>query len=785
MALDFSHNGYEGLFRDALRKGINLFCGAGFSVEASDYSDKKLPIGVALLNELKEEFPIVSQYTTLPRACTKLKKTDKEHFCAFLGQRFHVKQYNKLYDSLVNINVRNIYTTNIDDLFFRIFEESETKLYLNDGTQRGATYNDDHAVNYCPLHGCVRTNDDYVFGSMEIASAFSRSKGSWQNLANDAANHALLFWGWNFEDAGPIEAMYGNGDRTDDNTNRWVLLYNPSEETIDFLSSLNFNIIIGNTMDMLQYISDYVSSSHVGSEEGEIKAISSEMDQYRIPDNDKKLPSFPLKDLFLEYAPRWSHVYSNIIPKTIHYNRVANAISSGHNVMVIGIRGSGKTTLMMQLLVDYQSDIPKHYLIAPSEEQAKVYTKQLKGCQSILFVDDCFRDTGAIQYLLNQENITLVCFDRDFNYEMQYHRIREYSFDLIDITEIQKEDAQRIINIIPVELKKRQINMNRFDSDPTILSLLAGSIKSINFRFLDSFCEEDYDAARVFLMITYVHACGTPCSFDMIYSFLGDEDYTWKDMFDIINRAGKLINDITADMLSGNLVMEIQNYYECRSVVFAENVLNSIEKGNSLFAEVLNDFLNNVPVYKICMFDKFKKRAYDADYTYRAFPDLEEGELYYSACAKKDKSEYIYQQAALYFSRNKDFKRAFSWIDQCRNLMHYNRFSINSTYAQIYFDANIDIDSVQACKALDILSDCCENDKRKSIHFLAFAKRCIKYYMLYAADDTDAMEYIKLALSYISEGLEENNIAFSNKNKKELRRTQESLVEIIRSNQGI
>lgn len=61
MALDFSHNGYEGLFRDALRKGINLFCGAGFSVEASDYSDKKLPIGVALLNELKEVFPIISQ----------------------------------------------------------------------------------------------------------------------------------------------------------------------------------------------------------------------------------------------------------------------------------------------------------------------------------------------------------------------------------------------------------------------------------------------------------------------------------------------------------------------------------------------------------------------------------------------------------------------------------------------------------------------------------------------------------------------------------------------------
>lgn len=395
MALDFSYNGFEGLFRDALRKGINLFCGAGFSVEASDLSDNKLPVGEKLLDELKEEFPAISHYTNLPRACTKLKKTDKEHFCAFLDKRFRVKQYNILYSSLTRINIRNIYTTNIDDLFFRIYEDSERNIYLNDGSQRGATYNDDHAVQYCPLHGCVRRNDDYVFGSMEIASAFSRSNGPWQNLANDATNHSLLFWGWNFEDAGPIEAMYGNGDKIDNNTNRWVLLYNPSDENIDFLSSLNFNIINGNTLDMLLYISDFVSSCNVESEGSGIMDIPPEVDRYKIPNNDKKLPSYPLKDYFIEYTPRWSHIYSGIIPKTIHYNKVANAISSGHNVIVIGIRGSGKTTLMMQLLVYYKSDIPKHYIIAPSEEQAKVYTKQLNGCQSILFVDDCFRDTST------------------------------------------------------------------------------------------------------------------------------------------------------------------------------------------------------------------------------------------------------------------------------------------------------------------------------------------------------------------------------------------------------
>ncbi len=50
MAIDFNNFGYENLFREALRDGINLFCGAGFSVEAEDKDGKKLPTGFELLN---------------------------------------------------------------------------------------------------------------------------------------------------------------------------------------------------------------------------------------------------------------------------------------------------------------------------------------------------------------------------------------------------------------------------------------------------------------------------------------------------------------------------------------------------------------------------------------------------------------------------------------------------------------------------------------------------------------------------------------------------------------
>lgn len=179
-----------------------------------------------------------------------MKQADKQSFCNFLKNRFTVSDFSESYCSLFRINIKNIYTTNIDDLFFEIFKKSANTKYLNDTSTRGTIFEaklsgNSKYVNYFPLHGCVRTTEDYVFGETEIASAFSQKgvKESWKRLAQDAEENAILFWGWNFEDAGLIEAMYGGQHNIDSNVKKWVLLYERNEETIDYLQTLNFNII--------------------------------------------------------------------------------------------------------------------------------------------------------------------------------------------------------------------------------------------------------------------------------------------------------------------------------------------------------------------------------------------------------------------------------------------------------------------------------------------------------------------------------------------------------------
>lgn len=783
MPLDFSKNGYENLFKNALCCGINIFCGAGFSLEASDHSGKKLPTGASLLSELKELFPVVNSYSSLPRACTKLIQTGKESFYSFLKKRFAVDSFNPLYLSLLNVKISNIYTTNIDDLFFKIFENTDKQFYLNDRSINGEEYNDSFAIHYFPLHGCIRSGNNYVFGATEIASAFSErgNKNSWNSLAENACKSSILFWGWNFEDSGPLEAMYGNGNRIDENANRWVLLHNPSDEMIDYLQSLKFNVIIGDTIQMLEYISDFMNAK-----QQDLSLIETDVETqgalnlYEIPKNDSSLPSYSLRDFFLDYAPRWSHIYSRNIPKTKHYKKIADCIASKKDVIIFGIRGSGKTTLMMQLLADYETPLLKHTMVSPSLEKVKTYIRAINGQECLLFVDDCFRDTNAVLALLAAPNIHTICSDRDFNYERQFHKLKNYSFVPIDITEIAKEDAQSIVNIIPIELKRTNIGTKWFEKDPSILNLLASNLKAVNFNFMKDFYQKDDVAARVFLMIVYVHACGVPCSFDMIYSFLGDEYYTWEQMYGVLDRVGGLIKDASNWFGQFQIIDTVQDYYQCRSRFFAEKIISSIPRGNAVFSSVLMDFTEYVPPYKICWYDKFKRSAYDADFSIRAFEAIEDGESFYKLCLLRDDSEYIYQQAAIYFSRKKNYKKAFDWIDKARNLAHYNRFSIDSTYAKICFDVNLENNQDQAIVALDILSNCCTNDKRKSIHFSLFGNCCLRYYTKY--HDGSSREYINTALVYIDEGLEDSNLSLSNKNKFELKELKRKLVHCLEEN---
>ena len=639
----------ENLLKDAFLNGINLFCGAGFSLLAKNKEQRGLPTGNGLLDELKIKFSQIKIYSKLSMACTKLKETDKTNFEKFITQRFKVESFSPLYLELNKLNIRNIFTTNVDDLWIRIFEEPETEKYLIDRAKKGATYKtqQDLLIDYYALHGNVRNGGGYVFGTTEIASAFSNGaiSDSWEKLANEATSFPIIFWGWNFEDHGPLNAIYGNKKNIDRNINKWFVLYEGEknlEETKDFLKTLGFNLIISNTEEFLKYIESFnktATHKEKGTEKNK-KAFSDDFkESYCVPDREK-VPSPSFSSFFTNYKPEWSFFFNQNAHRTIYYKELANKIATNKDIIVTGIRGSGKTTLMMQLLIDLSTSNMKNFLVDPSLEDVKIYLKKLNGEKALLFVDGCFRDTEALSVLFDAKNIQLIGFDRDFNYESQSHRIEHKDFIPIDITNLSIEDAQHILNSIPSTLKKNNASTKGFEKDPTIPTFLSKVLKDTDFNFLQRFYENDPEAAEVFLLICYVHYCGVPCSYDMIYAYLDDDNYSWQNIYDIIERSGKLISEYSENSFYYEALLN-EDYYQCRSRFFAENILGSIKskKAIDLLKSVILRFLRQVPVYKICNYDKFKKAAYDAELISKAFPHESDGEKFYSECIEKDKSE--------------------------------------------------------------------------------------------------------------------------------------------------
>ncbi len=683
MSLDFRHNGFENLFNEALRNEITLFCGAGFSVNAKNKKGQDLPVGERLLNELKVQFPTVEKYTQLPKACTKIINEEKVKFYEFIADRFTVGEYADSYNVLKKLKIPKVYTTNVDDLFFAIFNEN-----LNDCSVNGEVYKipDTEAllsVNYYPLHGCVRNTDDYVFGATEIASAFSvRSKEkSWKSLTNDSNTSPMLFWGWNFEDAGPIEAMFNMNEQPTTNLNRWILLYEPDDETLDFLLSLNFNIILGDTTSMLEYIRE-VMEKNLLNEATIHQKLDNQclLEKYQVPKKDT-LASIPFENYFLNFSPEWYHIYSGFIPKTSNFNLVSEKIAMNKDVVVFGLQCCGKSTLLRQLLTDYSDRCLVHYLLSPTKNEVQQYLKALETNKSLVFVDDCFRDTEALRLLLKNSQTQVVAFDRDFRYEGQFHNISEFDFEALDVTNITQSDAQKIIESIPKKLRYPSKGTQNIMKDPTILNVVTTVLKPSTFNFFERYHEQHEDAAKLFLMISYVHSCGVPCSFDMIYSFLGDDAYTYQEMFELIDESGGLLQEASDWYEARSYRESIEDYYKCRSRFFAEKMIKQNKRYREILGSVLFEFTSYVPVYKICFYDQFRRSAYDADLTSSVFTDVKEGEKFYFLAEKKDGSEYLSQQAALYFSRLKDFDRAFHWIEKGKNYTNYNRFSIDSTYA--------------------------------------------------------------------------------------------------------
>ncbi len=730
MKIENEHN-----FVEALKRGLNLFCGAGFSVLAKDSLGKPLPVGDSLKKELIMHFKCENlESLDLPKLWVILEQKFRDELRNYIESRYRVCHYDPRYDSLPNVNIKTIFTTNIDDLIYKIYANSDHH-YLNDLDIKGSTFNEKNAIDIVTLHGSVvDPKRNYKFSDSDIATAFRNDPDRWYFLTQRLQANPTLFWGYALNDAGTIESLSPNTIKGRQHQDKWITIRDNTESgLIEYYKAQNFQTIIADTGELLDYLKCF-STQIPTSTANNIDKIENLFPDLMIP-NPIRVPVRPLKDFYSGAAPMWSDVFSGNLHKTQYHAKIRNSINSKRHTVVIGMVASGKSTLLMQVANDIKYDGYKFITSYMSLEKAKLIHKNLNSRNAIIFIDNFSDSIDAFQYLAKQSNILLIAFDRNYHYEFISHKIDKKKCNLLEVTTLTNYDVSQIVSKIPNDIRNHSVNpgIQGSHQDNSLFETVEKNIKGPKLRerfkvMLKGLSLSDANAVQYLLVCCYTHRCRTPISMDMLMAFFRDSLNDITEIYKIGDRLRAMIIDYSGELDDG-----AQDYFAARSNVFAETIID-IAPHDEL-KKMIMIFYKDVSVYRIHRYDIFKRYAIDAGLMSKVFDDWKEGFSFYDEAFNRDSSPYARQQGALYLAGKHRYAEAFRWIDEAITYSGGKIASIRHSHAIILFNANYrqekDVQGLLQ-KSMNILSECYNYDKRKMYHAVTYAEQAIKYYKKYS-----------------------------------------------------
>lgn len=743
-----------GTFKNALHNGINLFLGSGFSVLARNTENKSLPIGKNLITEIKKEFHRNDlDNLDLTKLSTVIMSTEREKFKEFLKKRFSVKDFDDRYKILEKLSVKGIFTTNIDNLIHKIFENSKER-YINDIDLHGPTYSDKSSIDLITLHGSILNDQSLMrFSSTDIASAFRNDPSRWYDLQERLSKQPVLFWGYSVEDPGTLEALARSISTNGGESRIWLTVHPDLVGTsiLDYYHALNFHLIIADTSSFLEYLV------------GEFTTSSKQLINLDALDTKTAFPSEaipvagevfvrPISNFFRGSAPTWSDIFSGSLYKTSKYNEARESIYKQRHTIITGIPACGKTTLLMQLAsnIDFQG----HKLIVEklTEERAHLIARKLRGAPALILVDNFTDDAIALEWLSNISGVQVVAADTDYSISNAKNFLSWNKFNVIDVTSLSEKDMQGIRDSIPEPLKRTEYVIPEMPKGvrPSIFEFIQSNLISPSLfervtEALRIFRKSNPDLAEMLLFVSHTHSCRIPVSMDMALGYWRDKSFDYDHIYQMLSTIGSTISEY-----QGVFADEAQDYFSTRSSILANAVLKSAD-GNAL-KQVLLRFHKNLGTYSICHYNVFVRYAYDSDLLIRAFPNWEEGKQFYDFLYQKEPSPYILQHAALYLSKRDRHVEAFNYIDKSLAQAGAFNWTIKNSHAIILFRANIAFWQKDEARdtldeSMEILGQCFRSDRRKSFHALTYSENAIQYWEKYR-DDT-ARNYLIQAIQWL------------------------------------
>ncbi|MBL6457757.1 SIR2 family protein [Belnapia sp. T6] len=757
----------SGLLSADFVRGVNLFLGAGFSTLAKNRFTKSLPVGDGLKDLLVKEFNL-EPYASLDLAglYAVLLADRRDALRDFLAKTFTVTDYDSRYDALRSLEVEFLYTTNIDDLPFKIFDArgGDDKRVLHDLTLYGAPRQPSEVVQFIPLHGNVRHEDsDFLFTPGQIASAFASDRQTWYVFQRELQARPTFFLGYGMRDAGVLQALQDGSSRS--LVNRWILLRRHDEAASALYTSLGFHVIVGEAEDFLKFVADRTNPVTPA-----VVRSGRQIFTGQVP-NIAEVAQRPIRNFFLGAEPEWSDAYSSQVVRRRINSAVKNSIFNGKHVAIVGLPLSGKTTILKQVAAELAADRPILYFDRITNPQADKIVAEHHGQagKALIFVDNLIDSRDPIDLLVNKIGAQIVCAEQSIYFDSVGLRSMQARLDVHSSSDILIQDLQRIIDSIPVDIRRwhpDEIDMVEYDSSE--LGLFESFRRhvmdeNLTSRFRSKLAEfeaKDSEAFDVYIMACYVAACRTIVSFDMIYTYLPKHRKEYGDVYDVIRRIDSFLVEV--DLANDS----DQDHFSVRSGALARVALR--ECSSRSFGRIFERFHTSVSTRLIVDYPVFRRYAYDNDFARKAFPRVEDGQRFYERLVRSTDNAYDYQHGAIYLSKMKSFTEAFSWIDTALSKSRGRVFSIRNTHARILFEANIDVlkrnvrdnTALQGIKeSMDVLQGCIKNDARRSYHLLRYSDQAIQYAEIMS--DQNSLDWLRHAYENLQQMVDQATVSQS------------------------
>lgn len=733
---------------------MNLYLGAGFSVYADNETGEKLPLGNEINKHLIDVFGLkTNREYTLSKSCQKIKKDNKDALERLLKETYRVKSFDKMYTGLCRLPIKNIITLNIDNLVERIYEdESSTKIIADNNITGPLEKN--NVVNLYKLHGSVTypMGSDMSFTDKELTDLFVREPGLFNTVSLKLSSAPTLFWGTSFGDNDSLELICHSEIYSKSATPKWIVVY-PSdnvEDTIEDLEDLGFNIVVADTKELMEYLCSlsFAASTKVKKyvyreyrENFPANFICNELEHSSV--------RRPVMDFFSGAEPVISDILSSNVKRTSYFNQILQTIFSKRVTLITGIPGCGKSTLLMQLAFGKEIDGRKFWFNSIIKQEAEKLVRLVKDDKNVtVFLDNLYSNVDAFEVLKGNSNIKLVLAERALNYEYVKRFLSISSDAIVDVSNLAASDIQNICLSMnksssdAIALMEKNENISLLEivffasMNAQIKERISGYIKDVA-EFKDE--KLKIDLLELYTLVNYTSSCGIPATMDMLYFYFGDLIENYEDIIYALKKMNKIIVETTDEELK---IDESQDYLIMRSKLFAEKSIFLIPP--EIFAHVLEKFLDKVSPHAIYRYDIFKRKAYDADFTCRAFSKTR-GIQFYEKLLLQNSNPYVRHQYSIFLQRKGDINLAWEQIDRAHTECQKKIFSIANTHAIIMFEKNMAVEAKNE-KELDIqkntigrsfstLEYCLSQDIRVSYHALTYARNAIRYYEKFGKDE--------------------------------------------------